>query len=362
MNNLQQMIQQERKSNSDIINLLNQILQKLTLNNKREEVQEVEPDVIAKPDVIAEPDVISKEELREKLNKHYPKKGIEFLCEKHEISTKHFTKKKLIEILIKSDIKIVLTEIEKFKYKKYQKIQKKRGKSNEDHGICCENTVCTVNGIVPPEHFAKRITEQICLDMTPCIELFKERNPHIIPKKHTGHKNGKNDFILNNGETLSCKANLKRSGLLAPQIDGQPSRCVFDTMHNLPYGGKKDSDLNRKKYIQEIENIVKLVKQWWVNFWCCDNLLWVYGHQGQWISRFFSKEMNMRNKFPFTDATKFEFSQTPESWNDSCAIRYVLDTGKYISIGSFQFHNKRGLKYRWNLANICNYMNLPLEG
>ena len=56
---------------------------------------------------------------------------------------------------------------------------------------------------------------------------------------------------------------------------------------------------------------------------------------------------------PNWDSSKFSFTQTLDSWNESCTIKY-----KGRTIGEFQVHNNRDcFKFRFNMDGIVGLLN-----
>ncbi len=86
----------------------------------------------------------------------------------------------------------------------------------------------------------------------------------------------------------------------------------------------------------------------------CDYLLWVWHRPAPGYAIF------LRDEVPAIqwDKSRFSFTRTPETWNESCAVRYLVTDKKSgreirLSIGEFQVHNHRSsYKFRANLANL----------
>ncbi len=80
----------------------------------------------------------------------------------------------------------------------------------------------------------------------------------------------------------------------------------------------------------------------------CDYLMWIYKVKDKYNFRMISERVC---DFKF-EQSKFSFTQTLESWNESNTVKY-----NGITIGEFQVHKKRNsLKFRFDMKRLLDLL------
>lgn len=225
--------------------------------------------------------------------------------------------------------------------------------TNETLGITTEYAFCKVYNIKNNIN-EKRVSQYLCDQITPKIELFKEKYPELKINQHCGGDNGSVDFKTVNDETISLKTNKSKSGpKMCPQNIGQPTRKKFIEYNNI---SNNIDDDNLKKYI--IENINELSKKYYNNLFCCDHLIWFYKKTDTEFDFKVLKKVN----YPFDD-NNFTFSRyvndedikntkSKKKWNEGSTLYYNKK-----SIGEFQFHKNRDcIKFRYYIKKLLDFI------
>ena len=220
--------------------------------------------------------------------------------------------------------------------------------NNETIGQTAEYCVCLVSGI---DCFIdkSRIDEEIANSINPVIQKFLNLYPNMKISKSLGYKNGKVDFELENGKTLSLKTLKKSDGKICPQ-GGQPTLKSWDSQWKLDFNGLVENNSNRFNFIKDhIHEYLDLMLK---NTFCCDYLVLISNCQTKPEIEILEK---CSNYFLGKDII-FTRDTYEEKWNEkkqkksefSTTVKTLID-GKYISVGEFQFHlsSRKELKFRF---------------
>ena len=94
----------------------------------------------------------------------------------------------------------------------------KRYRNNEIFGMTAEKVICDLYNLDYPDYLVTRSNKQLELKLIPYLRNFlKQYNINVV--EYIGYRNDPEDFILENGETLSVKTNMAKHGKVCPQID-----------------------------------------------------------------------------------------------------------------------------------------------
>lgn len=234
--------------------------------------------------------------------------------------------------------------------------------NNESFGISAEVAIAKSYGVEINPYYEIRSHKEIVdllMKNNNIIKIFeKERLPK--PIKHIAEGKNPVDFILQGEKTLSVKTNQEGLGKVAPQIIGQPtSETYFSYLEKYFNNFNLKETLDKEKLIDTYENrrfIFKkismdntsaIVDMYWKNLFDCDYYL-----------HFFNLDNNKnpldnyvileKQEPPVWDNSKFTFTQSLHSWNESNTLKYCG-----ISIGEFQVHNNRNcFKFRFNMKGV----------
>ena len=83
----------------------------------------------------------------------------------------------------------------------------KRYRNNEIFGMTAEKVICDLYNLDYPDYLVTRSNKQLELKLIPYLRNFlKQYNINVV--EYIGYRNDPEDFILENGETLSVKTNI----------------------------------------------------------------------------------------------------------------------------------------------------------
>ena len=183
-------------------------------------------------------------------------------------------------------------------------------------------------------------------------ELFQRFN---IPKPlvHAAQGGSAVDFILENEKSLSVKTNQKGIGKVAPQRIGQPTAATFWRAMGHLADQPIPSTYRDQAQLFKIVAITKtafLMHEYWRNLFDTDYLVYFYDFldsSGSPTSAPRGLALE-RAAAPTWDPSKFSFTQTLNSWNESNTVRYAGKT-----LGEFQVHSNRDcFKFRFNMQTV----------
>lgn len=235
-------------------------------------------------------------------------------------------------------------------------------RNNESIGISAEVAIARSFGVEINKDYEAR-SENTIVDLLlndNCInKIFKKENIPV-PIKHIAEGQNPVDFNLKYNKTLSVKTNQDGLGKVAPQIIGQPtSQTYFDYLekyfdnfnlrNELALENLNDTYENRsyifKKY--SIANIVDVIDMYWENLFDCDYYIHFFNLEKHCnpLENYVVLEKEMPPKW---DESKFTFTQSLCSWNESNTLKYCG-----INIGEFQVHRNRNcFKFRFNIKGL----------
>lgn len=236
--------------------------------------------------------------------------------------------------------------------------------NNEEIGISAEVAIANVFSVNISSAYVQRSDMQVVNFLSPYIESIFINENIPAPVKHIAEGQSPIDFILSRNKTLSVKTNQNDLGRAAPQNIGQPSSSTyfsyienifpnFDLQQELRNWNLADTYQNRAKIFKRISinNIDTMINIYWQNIFDCDYLILFYNivsPDGYFYCnpsyRVFGKDADLPN----WDIRKFGFTQTEDSWKESCTLKY-----DGITIGNFQVHNNRDcFKFRFDMRGI----------
>lgn len=235
--------------------------------------------------------------------------------------------------------------------------------NNETVGISAEVAIANTFGVTIDPNYAKRADNRIVRYFTPYIyDVFKS---YHIPKpvKHIAQGQNPIDFYLAGGATLSVKTNMDKIGRAAPQRIGQPTSNTYfefieielgyDLQYELRCAGMQDTYENRVKLFKRISinRIDEMINIYWKNIFDCDYLILLYNvfeQSGGMYSQPAFKIFGRAAELPDWDCSQFSFTQTIDSWNESCTLKYYG-----VTLGNFQVHRKRNcFKFRFDMKGV----------
>lgn len=238
--------------------------------------------------------------------------------------------------------------------------------NNEAVGIAAEVAIAKSFGIGINPHYAAR-AEQVIVDLLlkndNVKRIFTKENMPI-PIEHIAEGQNPVDFILSGNKTLSVKTNQEGLGKVAPQIIGQPTaETYFSYLENhfsnfsltdeLATEGMEDTYENRSYIFKKnsINNTDILVDMYWRNLFDCDYYLHFFNLDN--YSNPLNNYVLLRKKNPpIWDKSKFSFTQSLNSWNESNTLKYYE-----ISMGEFQVHRNRNcFKFRFNMKGVMELL------
>lgn len=122
--------------------------------------------------------------------------------------------------------------------------------------------------------------------------------------------------------------------------------------NNIPDNYNERCQLFKSVSISHIDEVMSI---YWDNLFRCDFLLHIFD--------IIDNSGNLNNNiqylvYPYLDSknfdkSKFTFTQTAQSWNESNTVKYFG-----ITIGEFQVHNNRDcFKFRFNMDGVNTLLN-----
>lgn len=245
--------------------------------------------------------------------------------------------------------------------------------NNESIGISAEVAIAKTYGVsINPDYVAR--AEKTIVDL-----LMENNNVATIfgregiptPIRHIAEFQNPVDFTLAGDKTLSVKTNQNDIGRAAPQYIGQPTqKTYFDYIQNnniipgfniineLKSRGLADTYENRGKIFKylSITYIDTLINMYWKNMFDCDYLILFYNLENHADPLRNYKVFGKKGTLPVWDKSKFSFTQTVDSWNESNTLKYCG-----ISIGNFQVHRNRDcFKFRFDMKGIMGLLDAGL--
>lgn len=235
-------------------------------------------------------------------------------------------------------------------------------KNNESFGVAAEVAIAKTFSVKINPAYAMRAEETIVgllLKDNSIYNIFSKENIPF-PAKHIAEKQNPVDFILSDGSTLSVKSNQGKLGKVAPQNIGQPtSETYFSYLENY-FDGFILTDYLRKQNLDNtyanralafkqisIEHTADVVNMYWRNLFECDYYIHFY-NLNTYANPLDNYLFLKKEQPPIWDGSKFTFTQSLSSWNESNTLKYCG-----ISIGEFQVHRNRNcFKFRFNVDGI----------
>lgn len=231
--------------------------------------------------------------------------------------------------------------------------------NNETVGISAEVAIALEFGVRIDPLYEQRADKSIVSRIQPCVKPAFVQNDIPNPTQHIAEGQNPVDFILAGGKTLSVKSNQGKLGKVAPQKIGQPTANTYFSIMSeelncnlLNKLDGEDTYTNRVKLFKKISMIrtKDVLNIYWKYMFDCDYLIHFYNilnSIGAPSYTVFGKAVA-----PNWNVSAFSFSQTLDSWNESCVLRY-----KGYSIGEFQAHNHRNcLKFRFNMDELSRLL------
>lgn len=222
--------------------------------------------------------------------------------------------------------------------------------NNESLGMSVEFAICEQSGL-QSSHLRERAVPELVEQVTETVASALDELPEV-----TEHIGGHSDvdFLTANG-SLSVKSNLKAQGKVAPQRCGQPTARTFTEFFRdllLPtddVDGVIPRPVMKRRVQERISDFIPIYLE---NLFDCDFLLWL------WLNP--SPGYRVISKLDIAQvdwsAGYFDFSKTPEDWNESCTVKYrAPNQERAVSIGEFQIHNNRdNYKFRFSMQNLLS--------
>lgn len=227
--------------------------------------------------------------------------------------------------------------------------------NNEEIGISAEVAIAEYFNIYVSPQYKARSNKNIVRAIKEIVDGIFSNNEIPEPLKHIAELQNPVDFLLKNNATLSVKTNHDKLGKAAPQTVGQPTSKTYfeyfkDIIGPVPPGltYEEKSMLFKKN---SIENIHLVMPVYWKNIFDCDYLIYFYNviNKNGSISDRVSYRIFGKDKLGINWVKdKFSFTQSIESWNESCTVKY-----DGVTIGEFQAHNNRDcFKFRFNMDKV----------
>ena len=244
--------------------------------------------------------------------------------------------------------------------------------NNETVGISAELAVADIFDVPVNAAYRQRGNAEIAAAIGGvAAEAFAK---YGIPRpiKHIAEKDDLVDFLLENGETLSVKSNMKTNDKVAPQKVGQPTADSYFFEHFSEFydieaiqrkkRGRKNDEEEQKKALEKVRlfktttlaRTDELMRVYWNNLFDCDYLLYISGVllPGNRLNPRMKCLVFPNLQTPNWDYKKFSFTKSAESWNESCTVKYAG-----VTIGDFQVHkNRDNLKFRFALKGVQKLM------
>lgn len=227
--------------------------------------------------------------------------------------------------------------------------------NNESLGVTAEKVICDLSGIDSSILIGRSVPE-LEDAIKPYLEKALKELPPIV--KYVGQERGVRggqskspiDFYFEDGRTLSVKTN-KTNKKVCPSKCGQPGNVTFDQYFHHLYDDPNDKITYDKFKRLALEKTHLMMPIYLANTFDCDYLLWLYYQPKIKEYKIIKKEDISHYAWKKENVT---FTQTLESWNESCTVKY-----KGITLGEYQVHSHRNnYKFRFNLDNLCYLLGL----
>lgn len=235
--------------------------------------------------------------------------------------------------------------------------------NNETVGISAEVAIANTFGVAINPDYVRRADNEIVNYFVPYIKSIFRCNSIPVPIQHIAERQNPIDFLLNGGATLSVKTNMDKIGRAAPQKTGQPtsntyfdfieSELDYDLAYELLCRGMQDTLENRVKLFKHISinRINEMIDIYWRNIFECDYLIYMYkvfDQLGRMHNQPEFKVFGRAAECPDWNDSQFSFTQTEETWNESCTLKYYG-----VTLGNFQVHRKRNcFKFRFDMKGV----------
>lgn len=142
-------------------------------------------------------------------------------------------------------------------------------KNSEVVGMTCEKAICEIYNIDNNIN-DNRVDSKLLCKMKERLLVLKK---YIKPTTHTGSKNGSDDFITEDGKTLSVKTNMS-TDKVCPQKIGQCSKNKFIEHFSKVFQSEfLSSSRSVKEYI--LKNTKIVILEYLKYIFCCDKLLYI---------------------------------------------------------------------------------------
>jgi len=228
--------------------------------------------------------------------------------------------------------------------------------NTEELGMTAEKVICDLSGI-DSLHIEHRANTELEKEIKPVMRDALEELPDIKESvgQEKGEKGGltknRSDFKCENGETIEVKTT-KSSWKLCPHKCGQPGDETFDEYFGHLYDGKINYEKAKKLVINKFHEMMPIYLE---NLFDNDYLLFLYFTGKNRGYEIIEKE-NLPD-FDEWEEDDFSFTQTVESWNESCTIRY-----DGTSIGEFQLHSNRNCyKFRFQIKKLSRILEMEMD-
>ena len=232
--------------------------------------------------------------------------------------------------------------------------------NNETVGISAEVAIANEFNINVNPKYRQRADQAIVNLIQPLVRDVFDKNNIPYPIQHIAEGQNPVDFILDRNKTLSVKSNQGKLGKVAPQIIGQPTANTYFSIMSkelncnlLNDQDGNDTSENRVKLFKKISmtRTADVLNVYWRYMFDCDYLIHFFDILNN--ASFPHYMVFGKAAVPNWDAKQLRFSQTLDTWNESCTLYY-----KGYSIGEFQAHNHRDcLKFRFNMDGLINALN-----
>ncbi|MFO7887680.1 MAG: hypothetical protein R6U59_05115 [Eubacteriales bacterium] len=226
--------------------------------------------------------------------------------------------------------------------------------NNEVVGISAEIAIADIFGVPISDNYRTRGSQEV-VDRIKLV-VNNGFTEYLIPEpiQHIAEEQNPIDFLLKNRLTLSVKTNQKSLGKVAPQKIGQPSSKTYFQHFSHIIDQKIPSSYEDRRLLFKkisIDKIHQVIPEYWNNLFDCDYLIYFFNIINK-IGAINSKPsyivLGEFGENPKWEKKNFSFTQTVDSWNESCTVKYFK-----TSIGEFQAHQHRDcFKFRFNMDNI----------
>lgn len=225
--------------------------------------------------------------------------------------------------------------------------------NNEEIGISAEIAIAKAFNVPVDNCYMARGNSDVVNMIQPHIQNIFGKEGIPCPIQHIAEGQNPVDFLLQNQKTLSVKTNQQFSKKVAPQNVGQPTSSTYFNHFRSIYGNNIPVEYSERCQLFKevsIERIDEVMAIYWENLFHCDYLLHLFNIVDS--SGYITNNLQYI-VYPLLDSrsfdkSKFTFTQTSQSWKESCTVKYYG-----ITIGEFQVHNNRDcFKFRFNMDGI----------